>query len=225
MLGECVRPYADRALLISPKKALASEARGLGFDPRNDPGVMVSIIDIYHRAFPYFTKEWVRFMPVVLGNLLPLVDALPPRTPLASFYNLQNPRDPSHPATLIETLAAHLVFEEYDRNYRFATTRFRADLSLVRGIAGRIAAYPPSPLLSDEERSNLTRRYGPVVERCELSFARAQQNYLLRINAFDRITALFSGGAYRTVGDYGSAEYEVFRELWLRYTPGLSYPV
>ena len=164
-------------------------------------------------------------MPVVLGHLLPLVDALPPRTPLASFYNLQDLRDPSLPEPLVATVAAHLNFEQYNRDYRFATTRFRADLSLLLGIAGRLAVNPLASLLSDEERSDLVRRHGPILERCDLSFARARNNHSFWLLAFDQITELFSCGAYRTVGHYGAAEYAVFCALWVRWTPDLSDPV
>ena len=109
----------------------ASEAQNLSVDPVTDPGVMCSIIDIYHRVFPYFTKEWVQFMPVILGNLLPLVDVLPPVTQLGTFYNLQPLFLRSLPPALKRLVVCHFHFEKYDQQHRFAATRFHSNLQLV----------------------------------------------------------------------------------------------
>ena len=162
-------------------------------------------------------------MPVVLGNLLPLVDTLPPVTPLGTFYNLQPPFLRSLPPALERLVVCHFHFEKYDQQHRFAATHFHSNLQLVRAIAGQIAEYLSSPALSDEDRSNLTRMHGSVLERCDSSFMQVQQNYQFRASEFNQIVAMFSGGAYDTIGEYGTAEYQELCDLWIRYIPAPSY--
>jgi hypothetical protein len=186
---------------------------------------MRSIVDMHHRVFPYFTKEWVRFMPVVLGNLLPLVDALPPVTPLSSVYNLQYPPDPSLPYELRKLVTAHTEFIHFDHHYCFFMTRFRVELHSIRHALGPVGNYPPGLALSEEEQSAMASAYGPLVARYDLAFGQAQQCYTLRYTAFDHITESFFGGVCPSLGRYGIAEYEVFHELWLRYSPVVLYPV
>ena len=120
-------------------------------------------------------------------------------------------------------MVCHFHFEKYDQQHRFAATHFHSNLQLVRAITSQITEYSSSPALSNEDWSNLTHMHGSVLECCDLSFMQVQQNYQFRASEFNWIIVMFSSGAYDTVGEYGTAEYQELCDLWICYVPAPSY--
>lgn len=183
----------------------------VGINPLSDPVIQRALADMGRLLLDFFTSEWARLAPDIVGGLIPVVRGLPPGRSISEFFGPPVAGSglavPPLPLPLADVLAARIEFDLAVVDYEEGGVRlydaildYRAVRRVITEVADGRSSIPAAEVPIARQR--FTAAYNAVNTAMDLAVSARER----RFAALDRVVVLLRGDAFRTVDSIGRGD-------------------
>jgi hypothetical protein len=199
--------------------ALLTVSSVVGINPLSDPVIQRALANMGRLLLDFFTSEWARLAPDIVGGLIPVVRGLPPGRSISEFFGPPVAGSglavPPLPLPLADVLAARIEFdlavvdsEEGGVRLYDAILDYRAVRQVIADVADGRSSIPAAEVPIARQR--FTAAYNAVNTAMDLAVSAHER----RFAALDRVVVLLRGDAFRTVDSIGRGDAEYLLALY-----------
>jgi hypothetical protein len=191
----------------------------MGINPLSDLVIQCALANMGRLLLDFFTSEWARLAPDIVGGLIPIVRGLPPGHSISEFFGPPVAGSrlamPPLPLPLADVLAARIEFDltvvdSKEGGVRLYDTvlDYRAVRRVIADVADGRSSIPAMEVPIVCQR--FTAAYNAVNTAIDLAVSAHER----RFAALDHVVVLLRGDAFRMVDSIGRGDAEYLLALY-----------